>query len=78
MAAGWVPWWPAGMRVSVLTYGGIIQSLEVPDRDGAMANVVLGYDNLDSLSGPQPVLRSHDQRVWRASPGRWTPRSATR
>jgi aldose 1-epimerase len=36
-----------GMRVSILTYGGIIQSLEVPDRRGRGANVVLGYDNLD-------------------------------
>ncbi|QGV80788.1 aldose epimerase family protein [Streptomyces ficellus] len=32
-----------GTRVAVLTYGGIVQSVEVPDRDGAVANVVLGY-----------------------------------
>ncbi|MFF8292434.1 aldose epimerase family protein [Streptomyces sp. NPDC016309] len=32
-----------GTRVGVLTYGGIVQSVEVPDRDGAVANVVLGY-----------------------------------
>lgn len=32
-----------GTRVGVLTYGGIAQSVEVPDRDGAVANVVLGY-----------------------------------
>jgi aldose 1-epimerase len=38
----------AGMRVAILTYGGIIQSLQVPDRRGRSANVVLGYDNLDA------------------------------
>jgi aldose 1-epimerase len=36
-----------GMTVKVITYGGIIQSVEVPDRDGQMTNVVLGFDNLD-------------------------------
>jgi aldose 1-epimerase len=36
------------MRVAILTYGGIIQSLQVPDRRGRSANVVLGYDNLDA------------------------------
>lgn len=35
----------AGVRVRVLTYGGILQSVEVPDRDGALANVVLGFDD---------------------------------
>jgi aldose 1-epimerase len=35
------------MEVRIITYGGIIQSLEVPDRDGHNRNVVLGFDNLD-------------------------------
>ena len=35
-----------GMRVAILSFGGIIQRLEVPGRDGASANVVLGYDEL--------------------------------
>jgi len=38
----------AGMRVRILTLGCIIARLEVPDRDGKLANVVLG---MDSLSG---------------------------
>ncbi|WAZ21463.1 galactose mutarotase [Streptomyces cinnabarinus] len=33
----------AGVRVRVLTYGGIVQSVEVPDRDGLAADVVLGF-----------------------------------
>jgi aldose 1-epimerase len=35
-----------GTRVGVLTYGGIVQSVEVPDRHGAVANVVLGHGSL--------------------------------
>ena len=37
-----------GMTVRVLTYGGILQSIEVPDRDGRPANVVLGFADLDT------------------------------
>jgi len=36
-----------GMEVRAMTYGGIITSLRVPDRDGRFDDVVLGYDNLD-------------------------------
>ncbi len=36
-----------GASVRILTMGGIIQSLCVPDRDGHMADVVLGFDTLD-------------------------------
>ncbi|WAL63593.1 galactose mutarotase [Amycolatopsis cynarae] len=35
-----------GMRVRILSYGGIIQTLEVPDRHGHRANVVLGFPTL--------------------------------
>lgn len=36
-----------GIRLRVLSYGGIVQSLEVPDRRGRAANVALGFGNLD-------------------------------
>lgn len=36
-----------GMEVTVLTYGGILQSIKVPDRRGKLDNVTLGFDNLD-------------------------------
>jgi aldose 1-epimerase len=35
-----------GMRVRILTYGGIIQSIEVPDRTGHVDDVVLGFPTL--------------------------------
>jgi aldose 1-epimerase len=45
----------AGVRVRILSYGGIVQSVEVPDRDGRTADVVLGFAGLDGYlehSGP--------------------------
>jgi aldose 1-epimerase len=36
----------AGMEVGVIDYGGIVTSIRVPDRHGALADVVLGYDSL--------------------------------
>jgi aldose 1-epimerase len=36
-----------GIEVSIMTYGGIVVSLKVPDRKGKMQEVTLGYDTLD-------------------------------
>ncbi|MFF3335457.1 aldose epimerase family protein [Streptomyces sp. NPDC002888] len=47
----------AGVRVRILSYGGIVQSAEVPDRDGRVGNVVLGFADLDGyLTHPEPYL----------------------
>lgn len=46
----------AGMEVSILDYGGIIQSLKIPDRDGRMGNVVLGFDSLDQYVTQSPYF----------------------
>lgn len=35
-----------GLELSILTYGGIIQSIHLPDRAGRNANVVLGFSEL--------------------------------
>jgi len=35
-----------GMEARIMTYGGIVESLQVPDRNGNLGDVVLGYDNL--------------------------------
>lgn len=37
-----------GMRAEILTLGGIVQSLLVPDRAGRLADVVLGHDGPDA------------------------------
>ncbi|WP_327157107.1 aldose epimerase family protein [Streptomyces tubercidicus] len=39
---------PGGVRVRVLTYGGIIQTVEAPDRDGVRGQLALGFDGLGS------------------------------
>jgi aldose 1-epimerase len=41
-----------GIKVKLMTLGGIITEIHAPDRDGKPANVVLGFDNLkDYLAG---------------------------
>lgn len=37
----------AGMTVKVISYGGIVTSVKVPDRQGQPGEVALGYDSLD-------------------------------
>src|SRR4029077_20227627 len=37
----------SGAEAKIMTYGGIVISLKVPDRSGKFDDVVLGYDNLD-------------------------------
>lgn len=39
---------PGGLRVGVLTYGGIVQFVEAPDRDGGTAQLALGFTDLAS------------------------------
>jgi aldose 1-epimerase len=36
-----------GTEVKIISYGGIITSINVPDRDGKVADVVLGHDTLE-------------------------------
>src|SRR6185436_17255253 len=44
------------MRVRILTYGGILQSIEVPDRRGKLGNVALGFDNLADYVSRSPYF----------------------
>jgi aldose 1-epimerase len=44
----------AGMRVAILSWGATIQELYVPDASGAIANVVLGFDNLAQYGKKHP------------------------
>ena len=36
-----------GSKVTILNYGGIIQSLMVPDKNGKIADILCGYDNIE-------------------------------
>ena len=53
----------AGMSVSILTYGGIIQSLSVPDREGNLTDVVLGFGDFDSYLKEHPYFGCITGRV---------------
>jgi aldose 1-epimerase len=46
----------AGMTVETIGYGGIITSIRVPDRDGRMDDVVLGFDSLEGYLGENPFF----------------------
>ncbi|MEQ8680650.1 MAG: galactose-1-epimerase, partial [Cyclobacteriaceae bacterium] len=37
---------PSGASVSILTFGGIVNSILVPDKAGDLGEVVLGFDSL--------------------------------
>jgi aldose 1-epimerase len=39
-----------GAEADIMTYGGIVQKLIMPDKDGKFADVVLGFDNLDGYT----------------------------
>lgn len=45
-----------GIEVKIMTYGAIIQSLKVPDRKGTLANIVLGFDNVDDYVTKSPYF----------------------
>ena len=46
-----------GMEVSITNYGGSLVAIMVPDRNGVMANVIQGHDNIqDCISSPEPFL----------------------
>jgi aldose 1-epimerase len=43
------------IEARIITYGGIVQSLKVPDKSGKSADVVLGFDSIEGYtSGPKP------------------------
>jgi len=45
-----------GMEVKVITYGGIIESVMAPDRDGKFADVVLGLKSLSDYETKSPYF----------------------
>ena len=45
-----------GMEARIMTYGGIVQSLKVPDKNGKFDDVVLGYDELEGYITNSPYF----------------------
>ncbi|MER5597088.1 aldose epimerase family protein [Streptomyces sp. NPDC002265] len=45
-----------GTRLKVLSYGGIVNSLEIPDRHGRYRNVSLGFGNIEDYVAKSPYF----------------------
>ena len=45
-----------GVEAKITNYGGIVVSLKVPDRNDSLADVVLGFDSLDSYFTDSPYF----------------------
>jgi aldose 1-epimerase len=46
----------SGLGITVLTYGGVIQELFVPDREGSLVNVALGFNNIADYVEKSPYF----------------------
>ena len=44
------------MEVKIITYGGILVSIKAPDKNGQLADVVLGFDNLKDYEEKSPYF----------------------
>jgi aldose 1-epimerase len=47
---------PNGMQARIMTYGGILQSLKVPDKNGKLGDVVLGFNDLADYEAKSPYF----------------------
>ncbi|HEY3955369.1 MAG TPA: aldose epimerase family protein [Streptosporangiaceae bacterium] len=66
-----------GMQVRILTYGGIIQSINVPGRDGQSADVVLGFATLkDYINEDSPPVIANGGPYFGETIGRYGNRIA--
>jgi aldose 1-epimerase len=62
-----------GMTAKIITYGGIVTELHVPDKSGKTADVVLGFDNLKDYVAGHPFFGANAGRVAnRIAKGRFT------
>jgi aldose 1-epimerase len=52
-----------GMTAKVMTYGAILTELDVPDKNGKLGDVVLGFDNLDGYLTRHPYFGATVGRV---------------
>jgi aldose 1-epimerase len=47
-----------GLKASITNYGGIMVSLIVPDKNGSMEDILLGYDHLDGFVKNSPYFNA--------------------
>ena len=52
-----------GVKVKVITYGGIIAEFHAPDKDGKFADIVLGFDDLKGYTDGHPFFGAITGRV---------------
>lgn len=52
-----------GMKAKIITYGGIVTELHVPDKDGKLADVTLGHDSLEGYLKGHPYFGAITGRV---------------
>lgn len=61
---------PSGMEVKVTNYGGIITELKVPDRDGKIDDITLGYSSIDGYLKSSPyfgaIIGRYGNRIGKA------------
>ena len=59
-----------GMEARIMTYGGAVVSLKVPDRNGKLGDVVLGYETLDGYLKNNPyfgaIIGRYGNRIGKA------------
>ena len=59
-----------GVEIKAITYGGIIQSLRVPDRAGRFDDIVLGFDSLEGYLAAHPffgaIIGRYGNRIGKA------------
>ncbi len=53
----------SGMEVDIITYGGIITAIRVPDKKNEPGDVVLGFDTLEEYLGDHPYFGAMVGRV---------------
>jgi len=46
----------SGLEVAITNYGGRIVSIQTPDREGKLADIVLGFDDLAGYTGKNPYF----------------------
>ena len=62
-----------GVKASIITYGGILMSLEMPDRNKNIGEVTLGFDTLEGYLSDHPYFGATVGRVAnRIAEGRFT------